>query len=69
MTSQNVTQIAPGIATATSGLATYLDLLEQGLGIVASTLGIIWTSIVMYKAAREWWKERQAKKGDKDAVD
>jgi len=69
MSNHVVTQITPGIATAGTGLATYLDLLEQGLAIVASTLGIIWTSIVMYNYLKEWWKERKAKKGDKDAVD
>lgn len=47
-----VTKAMTGVATANIGVAAYLDIIQGALGIVATLLGIVLTSILIYREVR-----------------
>ena len=62
MAVEDLTSATTGIATTAAGLSVYFDLIEQGLGIVAATLGIVLTSMTIYRRSKEWLKDRKEKR-------
>jgi len=65
MTSLDVTaaKATAGTVTAATGLATYLEVIQSGLGIAASLLGVLLTGWIIYKELRTEMIRRNAKKG------
>ena len=65
MTSLDATaaKATAGTVTVATGLATYLEVIQSGLGIAASLLGVILTGWILYKELRAEMTRRKGKNG------
>ncbi len=58
-----------GTATAGAGLASGLEVMQTGLSIVATILGVILTSWIIYKEIRAEMERRELKKLKRRSTD
>ncbi len=62
-------KVTVGTATAGAGLASGLEVMQTGLSIVATILGVILTSWIIYKEIRAEMERRELKKLKRRATD